>query len=247
MNKENRLKLFENELNDIHDENIRDFAKEVLINADDYFFKVPASSSGKYHPSFSLGDGGLVRHTRCVVFFAESIAESFMMSQKDKDLLILAAIAHDIKKQGDGRTSHTQKLHPKYASDYLTELDKKYHYIYSDDLEKVKHAIERHMGKWGVNDGLEAPETEFDKCLQSADYNASRKEILDFKFRETKELTEDSPEDAGNYKFTFGKHTGKTIKELSISNPDYLDWILGQPNFNQKECLEQIKKFKNIV
>ena len=247
MNKENRLKLFENELNDIHDENIRDFAKEVLINADDYFFKVPASSSGKYHPSFSLGDGGLVRHTRCVVFFAESIAESFMMSQKDKDLLILAAITHDIKKQGDGRTSHTQKLHPKYASDYLTELDKKYHYVYADDLEKVKHAVERHMGKWGVNDGLEAPETEFDKCLQSADYNASRKEILDFNFRETKELTEDTPEDAGNYKLTFGKHTGKTIKELSVTNPDYLDWILGQPNFNQKECLEQIKKFKKII
>ena len=247
MNKENRLRLFENELNDIKETNIREFAKEALINADDYFFKVPASSSGKYHPSFSLGEGGLVRHTRCVVFFAESIAESFNMTPHDKNLLILAAIVHDIKKQGDGRTSHTQKLHPIYASEYLSEIFEKYPYIYEDDLNKVKHAVERHMGKWGVNDGLEAPETEFDKCLQSADYNASRKEILDFNFRETQELEEETAEDAGNYKLTFGRHVGKTLNEVNQDFPDYLDWILKQESFNQKECLEQIKKFRNIV
>ena len=34
------------------------------------FWTMPASTSGKYHPAHSLGQGGLIRHTRAVVLFA---------------------------------------------------------------------------------------------------------------------------------------------------------------------------------
>ena len=54
-----------------------------------------------------MGDGGLVRHTRCVAYFAKWLAESFCMTQEDSDLLIIAALAHDIKKQGNGKTNYT--------------------------------------------------------------------------------------------------------------------------------------------
>ena len=40
---------------------------ELLPN---YFFEVPASSTGKYHPEFALGDGGLIRHTKVAVRIA---------------------------------------------------------------------------------------------------------------------------------------------------------------------------------
>ena len=41
---------------------------EILIDLlPDYFFEVPASSTGKYHPSYALGDGGLVRHVKAAV------------------------------------------------------------------------------------------------------------------------------------------------------------------------------------
>lgn len=247
MNRENRLNLFENELDLIHDTNVKDFAKEVIANADEYFFHVAASSSGKYHPTLSLGEGGLVRHTRLVVFFADSIAKSFMMSQHDNDLIILASLAHDIKKQGNGNTHHTEKKHPIFAADYLEEIYNKYQYIYKEDLEKVQKAVRSHMGQWGVSDGLPAPDDEFSKCLQAADYCASRKQILQFDFLPTKEPLEESKEDAGDYKASFGKYRGKSIKEIEKLDPGYFTWILSQESFSNQEFLENVKRWKGMV
>ena len=76
MTRGEKISVFINELNYIKDDNLNAFAKELIANAEDYFFTVPASSSGKYHPQFSLGVGGLVRHTRCVAYFAMGAGES---------------------------------------------------------------------------------------------------------------------------------------------------------------------------
>ena len=51
-----------NELNYIKDENFRNNIEKILNSLPEYFWKVAASSTGKYHPEFSLGEGGLVRH-----------------------------------------------------------------------------------------------------------------------------------------------------------------------------------------
>ena len=122
MNINERLQLFANELNDIKDNNLRQFAVQLLTNAPEYFFTVPASSSGKYHPYFAREVGGLVKHTRCVIFYAECNAESFNFDEHTKDLAIIAALAHDIKKQGDNNTgSHTVWEHPELAYNYILE------------------------------------------------------------------------------------------------------------------------------
>ena len=50
-------------------EYVEDF--KILIGLlPDYFFRVAASSTGKYHPAFSLGEGGLLRHTKAAVRIA---------------------------------------------------------------------------------------------------------------------------------------------------------------------------------
>ena len=56
-----RLTAFANELNDIQDDNLRQFAAQLLANAPEYFFTIPASSSGKHHPYFAREVGGLVK------------------------------------------------------------------------------------------------------------------------------------------------------------------------------------------
>lgn len=48
-----KSELFQNELKTIQSDDIRDFAKVVLDDAPDYFFKVAASSTGKYHPAYA--------------------------------------------------------------------------------------------------------------------------------------------------------------------------------------------------
>ena len=50
-----------------------DIKKSVAILIEmlpDYFFHEAASSTGKYHPKYALGDGGLLRHTKAAVRIA---------------------------------------------------------------------------------------------------------------------------------------------------------------------------------
>ena len=56
--------VFNTEINYIKDKRLRDNLVIILNMLPDYFYEVPASSTGKYHPSFSLGEGGLVRHSK---------------------------------------------------------------------------------------------------------------------------------------------------------------------------------------
>ena len=49
--------MFTEELNYIEEARIREAAKVLLDNLPDYFYKIPASSTGKYHPDFARGDG----------------------------------------------------------------------------------------------------------------------------------------------------------------------------------------------
>ena len=266
ISREDRLKMFANEIGDIYDKDLKELATELIANADDYFFTVPASSSGKYHPPFDLGCGGLVRHTRCVAFMAMSIAESHCMSTMDRDSLIVAAIAHDIKKQGNGNGNHTVFEHPIYAKNYVLEIHKKINSaVPIDVVEKIANAVHSHMGKWGHdkefikgNNPLPMPSNEFEFALQTADYIASRKEIVDFKFRDTeavvavieqptnvekKPITEMSLFELENYEMPFGKHKGKTLKEIKPTG--YLDWILKQTDFANKDTQEIVRAYFN--
>ena len=266
ISREDRLKMFANEIGDIYDKDLKELATELIANADDYFFTVPASSSGKYHPPFDLGCGGLVRHTRCVAFMAMSIAESHCMSTMDRDSLIVAAIAHDIKKQGNGNGNHTVFEHPIYAKNYVLEIHKKINSaVPVDVVEKIANAVHSHMGKWGHdkefikgNNPLPMPSNEFEFALQTADYIASRKEIADFKFRDTdavetaieppisvekKPITEMSLFELENYEMPFGKHKGKTLREIKPTG--YLDWILKQTDFANKDTQEIVRAYFN--
>ena len=237
ISKEDRLKLFVNELDDITEENLRKFAEELISNADEYFFTVAASTSGKYHPQFDLGEGGLVRHTRCVAFFAQCEAISRMFTEHETNMLIVAAIAHDIKKLGDGKTGHTVDDHPRFAAEYINDTNKRTNLLSADDENIIANMVYSHMGKWGHEKGLPLPETELEKALQAADYIASRKELLGFDFRPTEkvELPQIKPED---FVIRFGKHTGKTIKQVyseGSKGDTYLHWMMKQDSFNNQE------------
>lgn len=268
-----RLQLFANELNDIKDAKLQAFAVKLLTNAPDYFFTVPASSSGKYHPYFAREEGGLVKHTRCVVFYAECNAESFNFDSHIKDLAIIAALAHDIKKQGNNNTgSHTVWEHPELAYNFILETQKNNpDLITVEDATIIANAILCHMGKWQhdaqFTRGKKAfplPTTLFDYAIQSADYMASRVELTGFAFRPTdgvivrgyetlneeKTTVETSPvqtenvlSDIGDTVFPFGKHVGKTIREVVANHPDYIDWMLNKANFNNTDMLDKVKLY----
>ena len=51
---ENKSKIFERELEWFKDDGKKQFTEILIENAPDYFFKIPASTSKKYHPPFDL-------------------------------------------------------------------------------------------------------------------------------------------------------------------------------------------------
>ena len=246
---EDKLKQFRNELDDIQNEPLREFAREVILHAPDYFFTCPASSTGKYHPTLSLGNGGLVRHTRLVEWFAMNIANAMMIEERNKDLLIIAALAHDMKKHGDGNTEYTVKEHPKLAAEFLDSVWSSIPWpegMDYTDVEKIKKLVECHMGQWGEKDGMPLPKTKLELILHTADYLASRKDMGDFQFRPTEDV-EKIEEPVSEYRITFGKHKGMTLGQFFKESPDvalnYFEWVVGNEEFKIVEAKEKIKQF----
>ena len=85
--------MFETELNYIKDDRIRDSARILIEGLPEYFFKIEASSTGKYHPEFALGEGGLVRHSKVAVRMAYELYQitpyEKLFTQHEKDIMIV--------------------------------------------------------------------------------------------------------------------------------------------------------------
>ena len=79
-----RKEIFKDELNYIANEDIKESLITMIEMIPDYFFHIPASSTGKYHPLYATEDGGLLRHTKAVVRMAQNylVFISFLKEQK---------------------------------------------------------------------------------------------------------------------------------------------------------------------
>lgn len=262
MTENDKIQLFVNEINDIEDDKLKEFTIKLLLGAPDYFYSVPSSSSKKYHPPFTRDEGGLVKHSRLVVFFVLCQAEALNFNRHEKDLLIISAIAHDILKQGSGKTKFTVFEHPKLASEYVIDMQSKYPKLISKkDAKLIAEAIISHMGKYGHekefiknNDPLPLPLTPFQQALHIGDLIASRTQILDFEFRPTegvglnfeiKNLNDMILENCGKTIISFGKHKGKTIKEMVDTDKKYAEWFV--KNIEKKDINEKVKIYLESI
>lgn len=167
---------FDREINLIKDIELQDVVRAYMEErTPDYFWTDGASSSGKYHPAFSQGVGGLVRHTKAVVMLAEELlrmSSYAYMSDEYKDYVIAACILHDTMKYGFGATIDKEeyKNHAANAAYAFKMFAKECNYTASDFL---LGAIRSHMGQWSTNKE-DKPFTTIDRCVHMADYIASR-------------------------------------------------------------------------
>lgn len=239
--------IFNDILNTFENEDIKEFAIKVIDGFDPYIYHVPASSTGKYHPQYSLGDGGLIRHTIAVVRFlnhmfgVESVANQF--SSRERDLLRVAAIAHDSKKSGDQedyeKVKYTKFDHPIRAAAVIRKLDG----LPKEEIEFIAHTIESHMGQWNSDKRypdvtLPKPQDKYQIILHLADYLASRKDI-ELKFEnipvgEPETIT--IPENPKTWVMDFGRYKGMTIEEVISLHSDYIAWLQNQKGFNREPC-----------
>lgn len=189
MNTEDRISMFENELNTFEDKDYRDFAEYCLARVPNYFFTIPASATGKFHPDYCLGESGLVRHTRATMQIAEYLFECGLIEEftpAKRDTIRICLLFHDCCKQGitDKGSGHTEFEHPLMAYNFIVSCCKQYqetHYIIGMDADSDFSSISSHMGKWNTskysNIRLPVPEYSDEKFVHLCDFLASRKGI----------------------------------------------------------------------
>lgn len=249
--------IFDEIFETFENEDIKEFAKKVVDGFDPYIFSVPASSTGKYHPNYSLGDGGLMRHTIAVVRLlnhmlgVESIAEQF--TSRQRDLLRVAAIAHDCKKSGNQedyeKSKWTKFDHPLRAAKYIESI--KDENVSDKEKEFCMKCIESHMGQWNTDKRnpdivLPKPQNKYQIILHLADYLASRKDIeMKFEKVDIQDKKADIEQEKPNietWRFDFGKYNGKTIPEIYKENPGYIKWA--KENMDREPAKSLLKEFR---
>jgi hypothetical protein len=188
-------KVFGEELEIIADGIIKEFVIYCYSSlAPDYFWTVPASTSGKYHPDLSRGPGGLVRHVRYAVWWGlELMACCPDTGMVTIDELVAALLLHDILKNGDKLDSRgrptlrdSTSVHGPYLGKKINELlneDRIESAVFADDkrIKRIIEAVESHMGRWTLPMELKPQyRTDADSkilcdLVHLADYCASRK------------------------------------------------------------------------
>lgn len=183
MDKKEKVLTFEKELKWIQNKDIRKFAIMMLSELPDYFFSVPASSTGKYHPSYSLGDGGLVRHTKGAMLIAKSLLDleqyKAEYDEEARDIILTALLLHDGLKHGTNGSKYTVATHPIEMVNFIINEDKLRILLDEDILSSICACIASHMGFWNKDRSgkeiLPKPTTSMEKFVHMCDYLASRK------------------------------------------------------------------------
>ena len=151
-------------LNLIRSESIREATAELSADAPDYFWTVPASTSGFHHPACRK-ERGLWAHTLMVSTAVERLVDSYEQRfDIEPDHARAAAILHDQRKNGDPAAPSD-----KSASD---------HDLLMADVVRQKmplpktiaDAVSEHMGAW--YDGPE-PSSPLSELVHNADMMAS--------------------------------------------------------------------------
>ncbi|MEG2412601.1 MAG: hypothetical protein RSA29_17005 [Clostridium sp.] len=184
---------FKAEIDTISNPDLKVFTRWCLEQLPDYFYEVAASSSGKYHPGYTQGEGGLIRHTQAAVRIANELFKCETIQKftdDEKDIIRVSLLLHDGVKHGTNGSSHTVATHPlevvKYLEDRYFEVDEE---TLSDEVieimevdmwYQITECIKSHMGQWNTDyktkeEILPKPETELQKFTHLCDYLASRK------------------------------------------------------------------------
>ena len=247
MTNEEKIALFEKEVDYMEIEDIKSFFKAAITLVPDYFFEVPASSSGQFHSSLECGFGGLVYHTKAVAKVANYLVNLQQYKSKlndiEKDCVICAALLHDcIKHDWLNKTGFSVHHHPVLAADFIKTNSNLDGIISQETRMIIGDAVASHSGEWTTNKRskiiLPSPETLVQELVHTSDYIASRGDIhILFENEEKKPVLPDVNE----YKLNFGKHKDKTIPEIAAEDRGWLVWALD--NIKREPLLTLIKNY----
>jgi hypothetical protein len=185
--REEGLKDIQPYLGLINNLSIRAYVQRCLEVAPVYFWMIPASSSGKYHPAWAVTESGLLRHTVLTAYLANELARTFSLDDNEREIAVAAALLHDTLKYGIDYDKRYHDMHSYLPRNYY-DKDKKVPCNLTDEqFEGIFGAVESHMGSLLTGEWNPVrrvyPQTPVEQVVHLADYVASRKKIefVDFK------------------------------------------------------------------
>lgn len=171
------LEMFEAQWNKLPEGNLKDFVQEAVKHIPEAFWTIPSSRTGKHHPPFANGEGGLLRHTLASLYFGRELCIAYGLNDDDRLVVTAALLLHDIGKA-------IAEPHDIVWTTKLRWIARgKYD---SFEVLRVIGAVRWHMGRWatGSTDCDEAERgvkafpdnfTTIEQVVHLADYAASRK------------------------------------------------------------------------
>jgi len=180
-----REELFIDELELIKDENLSDALLNIINMLPDYWLEEAASSTGKYHPEYALGKGGLLRHSKAAMRIGYELLSNPCIGDKytnhEKDLMLMSLLVHDGLKLGIPQEKYTRFDHPILMGKFILDNYKKIG-ISKDDAKFMDEVIKTHMGPWTTDyngeEVLEKPKNKYQNFVHMCDFLASRKCLL---------------------------------------------------------------------
>lgn len=245
MNREEKIELVQPVLDTFENDDIKEFAIVLLEGLPDYIWHVGASSTGKYHPAYSLGEGGLMRHQMAVVrflnFFFELEQYNTKLTSREMDLMRLAGFVHDGRKSGSQedyeKSKYTKFDHPIQMADVVRSYNGQY--LNSEEIEMIAQMISSHMGQWCTDKKssveLPKPNNKYARMIHLADYLASRK-VLNMEFDNYASIKVELP-DINKHIVSFGKHKGKTLIEINEIDRGWINWAKENINRHPEAAL----------
>lgn len=200
---EERREMFKDIIQYFSEPRFIQIAISMLSMFPDYFFYVPASSTGKYHPDFSNGRGGLVRHTLQAMRIAYDLFEIETFTTDAQDKILLALLCHDAYKYDEPMRDFTAHEHPLLGATYFRQnfggiggVDAPL--LTHEEIDEICSMISSHMGKWTTSKRsqicLPEPVTSAEKFVHLCDYLSSLK-YQKFYGEETDTRDEDNERD----------------------------------------------------
>ncbi|MBP5678922.1 MAG: hypothetical protein J6X28_03745 [Bacilli bacterium] len=181
----NKEEMFVEELSYIENPDYKEALTNIIQMLPEYWYHEAASSTGKYHPEYALGEAGLLRHSKAAMRIGyellsdPSIGKKY--TQREKDLMLMSLLVHDGLKRGIPEEKYTRFDHPILMGNFVYEKRKEIGLKEADALF-MQEVIKTHMGDWTTdyqgNEVLEKPKTKYQNFVHMCDYLASRKCLL---------------------------------------------------------------------
>ena len=172
----NKIEYFNKEYSYIKDNKKREDLKLLVNELPDYFFDIPASSTGKYHPDFAKSEHGLVKHTKVAVRFAKELLDNPGLNNfcdNEKDIIIMAIVLHDGCKSGRVKEKYTRFDHPLVVCELIKESRSKLS-LTDEEFNLLIRVISSHMGIWNKdyngNEVLPIPKDKYQRFVHMCDY-----------------------------------------------------------------------------